>query len=149
MEYTTDTAAVVQKFLASKYIDAKQEAANNVLESKKVEFAKAVRFVGGKSEDVELNKLGESADLRKEEADSVADDIASKMDEQPNPSEFDAVRVEWLKSFIAGIEAEHAQHGMLLELHSDNPDQVDASTIAQIVIEGAHEAALEELNSLL
>lgn len=150
MEYTTDTSEAVQQFIESKQIDAKQNAANNNIEAKKFDFAQEVRIADSKPIDPDLVTWASEARVRSAEAVAVADSLLAKLDEAPDDNRYVEARVAWLRGYIKDIEAEHAQHGVVIAIATDNgdADQVERSEISQIVIEGAHKAANEELKSL-
>ena len=89
------------------------------------------------------------AEAAKESAALAAQMVESKMDNPPVEDNIKENRRQWLTEFISRIEQEHAAHGVLIELNTGiNQEQVDASTIAQLSIEGSHQAALAELESL-
>lgn len=150
MEYTTDTTAAVQQFIESKQIDAKQNAANNDIEAKKFDFAQEVRIADSKPIDPDLVTMASEARERSTEATAVADSLLAKLDEAPDNAKYVEARAAWLRGYIKDIEAEHAQHGIVIAIATENGDegQVERSQISQIVIEGAHLAATEELKSL-
>lgn len=61
-----------------------------------------------------------------------------------------AARREWLANYLAQIEGEHAAHAVLQSDAEERGEveQAKQHVIAQIVIEGAHQAAEAELAAI-
>ncbi len=149
MEYTTDTTAAVEGFLAQKHEEALQNVANQSIDAAQLEFCAQLRELGGMPEDPALTEGVKQAGSAKESATIAAEMVEAKMDNPPVEETIKENRRKWLVEFISKIEQEHAAHGVLIELNQGlNQDQVEASTIAQLTIEGSHKAAIDELKSL-
>lgn len=145
MDYTTDTSAAVAEILEQQYRTAKQAEANHAIDVAKIEFCADVLAVAGKDPDPALVEAATAATI----AGSEASKKAAQVEKRITPLDLTANRREWLAAYIAHIEGEHAQHGVLIELATETGDtaQIEASTVAQITIDGAHKAAVAELAS--
>ena len=149
MDYTTDTSEAVEQFLTQKHFEEVNKILNQDLSKSELEFCADLRVLSGAEEDPNITESIKVSEELKAEFETSLDNITKKMDSTPDPDFIKTNRINWLNEFIARIEKEHAAHGVLIELNAgSNEEQVTSSSIAQLSIEGAHKAALEELESL-
>ena len=149
MDYTTDPTEAVNDLLDQHYLDATLFVANSAIDEARIKFCVDVREASGKPPDPTLTQaaidLSESITATNAKIDQLSRRVPA-----PDPTRVAFIRAEWLAAYIASVESEHAQHGVLIELATElgDDDQVAQSTVAQIVCEGAHVAAVEQLRSI-
>lgn len=149
MDYTTDTSAAIEEFLSQKHEESLQNVSNQTIDSSQLEFCAQLRELGGMPEDPGLTEGIIQANKARESAFATVQMVEAKLSSPPEENTIKENRKRWLVAFISEIEKQHAAHGVLIELNQGmDQEQVDASTIAQLSIEGSHKAALEELESL-
>lgn len=150
MEYTrVDPSKVAESVLADRRNQSADMVANLELDAKRIEFCQAVLMAGPEpKEDPALAE--ELVRLQEVKMDAEADvlRIESKLTEPVQDRS--AARREWLANYLAQIEGEHAAHAVLQSDAEERGEveQAKQHVIAQIVIEGAHQAAEAELAAI-
>lgn len=145
-KHITPTDAVDQ-ILAQHCVQADTAVLCATVEVGKVQFLQEVRAWDSKDPDPELAEWGDaqatSLDFNAAKAEDRATRMATKLNEDVLAENRRTILEDWLRLW----ETEHAQHGVLIEL-AESEEQVEASTLAQLVIEGACRAAQAELDAL-
>lgn len=139
-----DPTTAVDGLLAEHAIRADGAALAATIDIAKVDFVQAVRAVDGKDPDPELEAFATIAAATKEASEEKCEERCARMATRMDAQMLAECRREQLGAWLRAWEAEHAQHGILIEL-AESPEQVEASTLAQLVIEGAVLGARKEL----
>lgn len=154
MEYTTiQPTEIVDQVLAQKIDQADQQALGYRIDTGACEFCEQVREIAGAPPDPDLTEQKTKNEERAAEEVARVTDLGERLVDPPADlrAQLDTARRDWLRNFIRQVEAEHVQHQALIDnadVLNIPADQVTSSQIAQLVIEGARDAAVAELNTL-
>lgn len=148
----------VDQLLAQHAREANLAAVGFELDCAAMEFCQTLRALDGKEADTNLyltnGKAQDGTDIiigydqvstLADEANAKCADRIKRMTTPLDDKHLAEERAAQVTTWLASWEAEHAQHGLLIDL-AESPEQVEASTVAQLYIEGKVTAARKQVS---
>jgi len=148
MNYTQiDPIAVADVFLATQASSAAAAALAAKVNIAMRQFCQEIRIADGKEPDPALERDIEFQTAAKATAEARLADLSGRVTGLDVDAVVTNALVQQIDEWLRGMEVDHVQHGVHLAVALSD-EQVLASTMARIEIEGSHAALLTERAAL-